>query len=301
MSRWQVHVGLFIANLIYAGNYTLAKEVMPEYIQPFGFILIRVVCATILYWLISPFFTREKVAKSDLRWLALCALFGVALNQLTFFAGLSVTTPINASIMMVTTPILVLLIANIMAKEKLTGIKVIGISLGCIGALILILFGKSFSFGSSTMLGDFLVFVNAASYGLYLVLAKPLMIKYHPLTIVKWIFLFGSIYTIPFGYHQFMEIQWDTFNNDTWISLGYVVIGTTFIAYLLNNIALKYANASMVGGYIYLQPLLASLIAIILGKDQITIVKVFCATLIFIGVYLLGKNHKKEKVSSQIK
>ncbi len=294
-----VYTALFIANLIYAGNYTFAKLVMPEYIQPFGFILIRVTVACVLFWLVSIKFP-EKVLKKDFPRLALCAVFGVALNQLCFFYGLALTVPINASIIMVTTPILVLIISLIAKEENLTRRKSIGIALGLAGAMILILKGSKLNIGSNTIFGDIFIWINAASYGIYLVLAKPLMKKYQAITIIKWIFLFGSLYVIPFGWKDFTIIDWQVIPTSIWWSIAYVVIGTTFIAYLLNTISLKYVNASVVGAFIYAQPILAAVIAVSLGEDKITLLKIISTVIIFIGVYLVStkKNQKAAIVDS---
>ncbi len=291
-SQAWVYLGLFLANLIYAGNYTIAKEVMPEYLQPFGFILLRVIVACVMFWLTSLFFQKEKVERRDLLKLALCAVFGVTINQLAFFSGLALTVPINASIIMVTTPILVLIISMLCLIEKLTIFKGIGILLGASGATFLVLRGGGPQMSADTFWGDILILVNAISYGIYLVLAKPLMKKYHALTIVKWIFLFGAIYILPFGYRDLLVVEWNELSWQIWSCIAYVIIGTSFIAYLLNTMALKYVNASVVGAFIYLQPFLAAIIAISFGKDHLDSTKIIAAILIFSGVFLVSYSRK---------
>ena len=181
------HLALFCANLIYGINYSVAKDVMGQYVQPFGFILSRVIGATLLFWLAHSLFYSEKVDKKDLPKLFLLGLFGVAVNQLLFFKGLDLTTPINASIIMTSNPILVLIAANFLLKERLTLSKIFGILLGLTGALTLLFVKSDFSFGSQTWKGDLMVFLNAASYGVYLVMVKPLMQKYKPITVIKWV------------------------------------------------------------------------------------------------------------------
>ena len=275
--------------MIYGLNYVLAKDVMPDYIAPSGFILLRVAGAVLLFWIVAPFAAREKVRKQDLLRLAICGLFGVAMNQLLFFNGLNITSPINAAIMMTTNPILVLIAAAIILKQRITVSKVVGILLGLAGALGLIAFGKSFGFGSDTLAGDLLVFLNAMSYGVYLVLVKPLMKKYAPITVIKWVFLFGLIIVIPFGGEQFSQIEWSGFPSFIWWETAFVVIGTTFFAYLLNIYALKRVEPSVVSIYIYSQPLLAAIVAIAMDKDQLDMNKILSAVLIFTGVYLVSK------------
>jgi len=201
------HLALLAANIIYGANFSIAKAIMPEYIKPFGFIVLRGIGAILLFWLFHALMMREKVERQDFPKIALCAVFGIAINQMLFFKGLSITTPINAAIVMTSTPVLVLLAASLLLREKITRSKIIGIVSGITGALLIILVGKDFSFGSETMPGDLLVLINASSYAIYLVTVKPLMKKYHPLTVIKWIFLFGFFMVLPFGYKQALEID----------------------------------------------------------------------------------------------
>lgn len=285
------HLALLGANLIYGANYSIAKEVMPDYIQPFGFILLRCLGATSLFWIVG-LFVKEKVDRNDLPKLALAALFGIAINQLMFFKGLNFTNPINAAVIMTSTPILVLIVASVMIKERITKTKSLGILLGLIGTLLILLMGKKLSFSSNTFIGDLMVFVNASSYGVYLVLISPFMKKYHPLTVVKWIFAFGLLMVLPFGYTEFTEIQWQSFPTHIIWAVVFVVVGLSFFAYMFNTLALKYVSPSVVSTYIYLQPLLAAGFAIAWGKDSLDWIKVVSALLICTGVYLVSKKPK---------
>jgi drug/metabolite transporter (DMT)-like permease len=225
----QAHLALIIVNLIYGANYSIAKEVMPTYVHPFGFVLMRVGGALILFWIVSALFIREKVDKKDLPRMALLALFGVACNQLLFLKGLSITTPINASIIMISNPIVVLLIAAAVLKERVSVKKLFGIGFGISGALLLLLFNKSFSFGSETISGDIMILVNSISWACYVVLVKPLMAKYNTFTIVKWVFLFGFFYVLPFGYNEFKAVNFSSLPGNVWRDIVFVVVGTTFL------------------------------------------------------------------------
>ncbi|MBL4624406.1 MAG: DMT family transporter, partial [Flavobacteriales bacterium] len=286
VNKYLPHLALLGANVIYGINYAVAKDVMPTYIEPFGFILLRVLGALSLFWIIHSLGPRERVDKKDFPRLIICGFFGVALNQLLFFKGLNITTPINASIIMTSNPILVLLISSFLLKERISLIRSIGIGIGLIGACTLIFVSQKsneFGFGNETIWGDIMVLVNAASYGIYLVIAKPLMIKYQPLTVIKWVFCFGSLFVIPIGYDELMQVEWAAMPVSIWGALAYVVIGTTCIAYLCNTFALKTLNASVVSTYIYSQPLFAGIIALSFAKDELTLIKVVSAVLIFIG------------------
>jgi drug/metabolite transporter (DMT)-like permease len=286
MKRWQAHLAVFIANVIYGANYSIAKIVTPLYIKPFGFILIRVWITTFLFWIAGYFYRREKIKKEDFKRIILCAATGVAANQLMFFKGLSLTSPINAGLVMISNPIFVLLIAFAVYKEKITRLHIIGILLGIAGCSVLILYGGRNISAAASPLGDLFILINAFSYAVYLVLVKPLMKIYHPVTIMKWVFLIGSIMVTPFGYNEFAEVQWSAFTNEIWMATVFVVIGTTFFAYLFNTLGLITLSASVVSVYIYLQPLLAAGFAILLGKDSLHWIHLLSAAFIFTGVYL---------------
>lgn len=287
------HIALIIVNLIYALNYTIAKDVMPEYIQPSGFILLRVIGGSILFFLTYLFFVKERVKKKDFFRLMLCGLFGVAINQLFFFEGLNLTTPINAAIIMTISPVLVIITSAIIIKEKITVRKIIGIFLGLIGACILILNSGDISFENDFFTGNILVLINATSYAIYLVLVKTLMKRYNPITVMFYVFIFGLIFVLPFGIDEIQKIDLTTFNEEIYLKIGFVVICTTFIAYMFNAFALKSLNPSVVSVYIYLQPLLASLIAIALNSDSLSMVKILSAIFIFSAVFLVSIPSKK--------
>ena len=291
------HIALFTVNLIYGINYTFAKEVMTGgYLKPFGFILTRVSGAVLLFWLVSSAIRTEKIARADMFKLALCGLTGVAINQMLFFKGLDLTTPINAAIIMTINPVLVLLLSAFFLSERINFIKVIGVLLGLTGAFLLITQGHIHNIhliDSSTSLGNLLVLINAASYGVYLILAKPLMQKYSPLTVIKWVFTFGFMMVLPFGWPEFQSAEWSEFHSGIWWRIAFVVLGTTFLAYLLNIFALREVSPAVVSTYIYLQPLLAGLFAILMGSDQLTGLMIFCALLIFAGVYLVSNPFRK--------
>ena len=288
------HGALFLANLIYALNYTIAKGVMPAYIDPLGFILLRVSGACILFWILHAFFPKDKVAKKDFIKLFICGVFGVALNQMMFFKGLNLTTPINAAVTMTSTPILVIIMASIIIKEKLNLKRITGIALGAAGAITLITQGEA-SISETAInptLGNTFIFINAASYALYLLFVKPLMAKYEALTVIKWVFTFGLLIVLPFGLTEFTEVDWFHLPTKAILALSFVVICTTFMAYLFNVFALKNLRASTVGFYIYLQPLLATAVAIMSNSDQLDLIKILASVLIFTGVFLVSGRKK---------
>lgn len=283
------HLAIVGANLIYGLNYVIAKGIMPEYMAPRTIILFRVAGATLVFWIVASFLKKEKVARKDLLKLLLVSFFGIALNQIMFFEGLNLTTPINASIIMVGTPILVLVFAHFILKEKLTGLKLAGIALGSSGALWLILKNGDISFSGGTFLGNLFILINASSYALFLVLIKPLMQKYSALTVMKWVFTFGLVYVIPVSLPLALHTNYAAIPFNIWMSVTYVVLFTTVLAYLLNNYSLKLVSPTVNSSYIYLQPFLATVVAMAAGKDVLTWVEVVAALLIFTGVYLVSR------------
>jgi len=261
---------------------------MPEYLEPFGFILLRVTTATLLFWVFSYFTSAERINKRDFLLLFLCGLFGVAINQMLFFKGLSLTTPIHASVIMTTSPIAVMLVAYVLGKEKLTVLKIVGVFVGATGAYLLIT-NDGISFDEGGFIGDLLVLINGASYATYLVIVKPLMAKYKATTVIKWVFFFGWLIIIPFGYSEFTTIAWASLPQLVWFSIAFVILGATFLVYLLNVWALKYVNSSVVGIYMYLQPVFATFIALLVRGDHLEWSTVLFSLVIMLGVYLVSK------------
>ncbi len=291
--RFLALAALFFVNLLYGINYVVAKGLMPDVIGPSGFILLRVAGANLLFWPVW-LIKRERVAWSDAKRLVLCGISGVAINQLMFFHGLMRTSPVHASIIMVATPILVLVLSGVLIGERITRGKMLGVTLGAIGALVLIFVGGSGS-GESSVLGDFFIFINATSYAIFLVMVKPLMSKYSAVTVMSWCFLVGSIIVIPFGLHEFLQVDWQGLAKpDVW-SLAFVVVMVTFVAYLLNTWALRVVQPSVAGTFIYLQPVLALLAAYFMLPGELGLgwPQALAAVCIFMGVWLVGRKDRR--------
>ncbi|MEW6467868.1 MAG: DMT family transporter [Bacteroidota bacterium] len=288
------HIALFLAQALYAASFPIAKVVM-EVIPYNVLVILRVSGAVLLFWL-SSLLVREKTERKDLPRLVLLAVFGVAVNQSLFLKGLDLTSPIDAAIMMITTPILVLIIASLVIRERITLLRFAGIVIGFSGAAYLVYQNIGPVNKESSFLGDLYVFLNALSWGTYLVLVKPLMQKYHTVTILKWVFLFGLPMVLPFGIADATAFDWDTLAAEIMLLAGFIVVFTTFVAYLLNTYSLKELSPSIVSAYIYLQPLLTALIAIfVFRNDELTWQKAVSALLIFTGVYLVSRKAGKQK------
>jgi drug/metabolite transporter (DMT)-like permease len=299
-NTYKAHLALLGANLIYGVNHIVAKGIMPNKIGPSAFIFLRVLGAGILFWIIKSFI-KERVEKKDLWLLLICGFFGVATNQLLFFHGLNLTSPIDASIIITAVPVMVVVFSSILLKEKITSNKIIGITIGAIGAVLLVWYGKS-TVGTSSVLGNVFVLINACSYALYLVLVKPLMKKYNPITVITWVFLFGFLFVFPIGIKDALTTDYSAFTLDTYLTVTFVIIGTTFLAYLFNIYALSKVSPSVNGSYIYLQPVVSfvmvAIYAFALGHQEyekdINLIKIISCLLVIIGVYLISKNPTKK-------
>ena len=300
MKTYLAHVALLIVGLTYAGNYLVAKGLMPDLIGPSGFIVLRVIGGGGLFWVLRGALCAggkpwDRIDAADWWRLFACGTTGVAANQLLFFNGLDATSPVNASLIMTSNPILVLGISSVLLGTAITSRKVLGIAMGAIGAIALMVLGGQSNSDVSSWQGDLMILLNATSYGFYLVLVKPLMSKYRPLTVISWVFAFGAVWVLPIGMKQALAVDWNAFETADWQGLAYVVLGTTFMVYLLNIYALRIVQPTVVSIYIYLQPILTTGFSFLLasagGRDYTTDLGWYtaaCAAAIFIGVALVS-------------
>lgn len=306
---FKAHIALFIVNAFYGANHVVAKGVMPNYLSPSAFIFLRAVGATALFWIVKLVFIKEKVAPKDLLLLAACGLFGVAMNQLFFFHGLSITSSINTGIIMTVNPIMVVILSYFILKESITWRKSVGIALGATGAILLTLTAGSGQ-GDSAM-GDAFIFINAASYAVYLVLVKSLMKKYAPITVITYVFTFGLTFVMlyPPTLAEVYATDFSTFPTPIIYIIIFVVVCVTFLAYLLTVYGLKYVSPSVSSAYIYLQPVLVMFFAYVLNAvglvedytGTITLEKVLYMLLIFLGVYITSSSSFLKKAGLKAK
>ncbi len=302
VSKFRLHTALFLVSLIYAATYSLAKDIMPHYMQPLGIVTLRIAGASLFFAvakrLAAP---HERISgRADNVRAILCGVLGIGLNQLSFFAGLNLTTPINASLLQTISPIVVVLASAVLLKDKITMPKVLGICLGAAGAAALILSRPSNgAVPQAALLGNLYLLFNATVFGLYLVLVAPLMRKYHAFTVLARIFIVGAVIAVPVGLRQAIAADYASFPLYIWGELGYMIFFLTILAYLLNNWALKYATPALLGVYIYLQPVLAVLIAVATGKDRLTLDKGWQAALIFVGVWLVSRKPRAVAVPTK--
>lgn len=296
------HLALLIVNLMYGANYVIAKGLMPTIIGPNGFIWLRVAGATAIFWLIFNKYLK-KIERRDWFRLIVAALFGVTINQLFFFNGLSRTSPVNAAVIMTTTPIIVLILSFIILKDRLRIWQIIGVIIGGIGAILFTLNGQNSEFATSE--GDLFIFINAFSYSIYLILVKPLMARYNAITVITIVFSIGLFFVSlwPFSIMEFTQINSSELGIENLLRIIFVVVCVTVLPYALNVYAMKTLSPAVTSVYIYLQPILAAgfvYLFYLIGKEDYTAdfnwLKTLFTLLIFLGVYLVIKPYKKKVV-----
>ena len=279
------------ATVIYGLNHTIAKNVMPVYISPFGFILLRVLGAAILFWIASIFVKHERIERKDWPRLIACSFLGMVINMLAFFKGLELSTPVNSSVIITISPIIVFIFSAILLKEKIKLIRSVGILFGFVGALILVLYTSKTGLNAPNIpLGNILFIVNSFAYGLYLVLVKPLIEKYNVINLLKWLFLLAIFMNFPVTIGEFSIVDWTNLPiKEAILPMVFVVVGTTFCTYLFNAYALRTLSPSTVSSFIYLQPIVGIIYAVSTKSDNLSFVSVIGMILIFIGIYLVTK------------
>jgi drug/metabolite transporter (DMT)-like permease len=299
MSRSQIlkaHLALLLVNVLYGANHVLAKGVMPHYLDPNTFILLRVSGAVFLFWLLMLSQKRKPVDRQDYWRFGAAGLFGVAVNQLFFFHGLNLSSALNAGIIMALNPIMVVVLAMFLSKEKLTANKYTGVLIGAVGAILLTLSSGKLP-GSST-LGDLFLLINALSYALYLVLSKPLLLKFSPIQVITYVFTIGLILLLLFPptWTNLTNANFAQIPFTAWLKISYVIIGVTFLTYLLTIFGLKYVSATVSAAYIYTQPVMVMFFAVLFAAlgwaadytHTITAERILYMLFIFTGVYLVS-------------
>ncbi len=294
----RVHAALFSVSFLYAVLFSWAGQIMPNFISPEAFVMLRLLVATALFYLVSFWFPREPIDwKTHGLEFAICGFFGTCANMYFFFYGLSLTHPINGAILMLVTPLFVCIFDHIRLKATMKPLFILATISGTVFSAFLLI-GKGAHFTSQTLLGDLLVGINALFYAIYLVRVKKLAHIYTPITINKITFSFGTVYLLPIGALALMHTDFSAFTPNISAKLAYTLFFTSFLVYLLNSYALQKAGPSLSGLYIYLQPVLASVIALILGTDSLNTPKIILMILILFSVFIATKYSPKEKAIS---
>ena len=296
-TKYKAHGAILIANFFFGAGVAAVKHITPIMMPPFAVNVSRVCVALLLFWLLLLFKpSRIGIDKKDIPRFLICGLCGVSVNQIFFIKGASLSSPIHVSLLALSTPIAITIIAAWLLKESLTRNKILGLLLGISGAATLIFSRASNAVGNDMLLGDVFIILNAVSYAFYLVLVRPLMANYSPVHVIRWVFAFGALLIIPLGFNDFMSTNWSAFEPSHWFSLAFVVIGATFIAYLFIVYGISKLGATLTGAYVYTQPVFATITAMLLFNEKLSFVKILAAILIFSGVFLANKKRAIDTV-----
>ena len=285
---------VLVANFFFGTTVIAVKHISPSLIQPFAITVVRIVVCTLLFWLmyaVKP--VKTGFVRKDYIRLFFCAFAGIMLNQTFTMLGMSLTSPIHTSLLVLITPITITLLAAFILKESLTGLKLIGLALGITGGTILV-FSRDLSSkaGNEQSLGDLFIILGAISYSLYVISIKPLMHKYKAMHILQWVFLFGCFMSLPVGWKTLTQVNWSAFDGLSWFCIAYVVLGSTFLAYQLMNYSISKLGASVSGSYMYTQPFFTTLAAMLLLHETLSLPKIGAAVLIMTGVFLTNYKRK---------
>ena len=285
----KAHIAVLSTNIFFAVNFSLVKYISPALIKPYAINIFRVGISLVLFWLLWTMSdVKPYIKKKHWGRFFVCGLTGIAINQMFFIKGLTYTSAIHASLLILLTPILISVFAFTVLKEKVTIIKTMGLTLGVGGAVLLILSKEQSSTATNYLFGDLLIIINAISYTVYFIIVKPLMAEYPPLHVVRWVFTFGFLMILPFGWNEFISIPWEKLELSHYLSILFIVVPGTFLAYFFNIYGIQHLGAGTTGSYIYTQPVFAALIAVIFFHEHLTTSKLLAGIMIFLGVFLIS-------------
>jgi drug/metabolite transporter (DMT)-like permease len=289
------HLAVLSANLLFGINFSMVKLISPSLIAPAALNLVRVIVTSLLFWILFLFQKNSvRIQKKDRTRLALCALFGVTINQLFFIKGLTLSTPIHGALLILATPVFILLFSLLMRTESFTRSKGIGLILAICGGIVLIRARSDSAIGSNIFWGDILITINAISYAIYFLLAKPLIQEYGPLPVIRTAFSLGFLMMLPFCWTDFINTKWTLFHIQSIAALAFIVVGSTFFAYLFTAYGLHRLSPSATGSYIYVQPVFSAAVSVLFLGEEPALYKLLAAFLIFTGVFLINRQQLKK-------
>ena len=282
------------AEFMWGVSAPLGKVILAGGVTPLMLTDCRMVGAAALFWVLSLFTGRERVEGRDLLLMFFASLFGIVLNQGLFLFGLGLTSPVNASIITTSSPIITMVLAAVFLGEPVSRLKVGGVCLGALGALILIAGGGGSGDAEGSPLGDVLVVAAQLSFSCYLVLFKRLTSRYSPVTLMKWMFTYASVCVIPFSYNEWACAGLGDVGSDAWWGVAAFVVGPTFVSYLLLPVGQRFLRPTVTAMYNYVQPIVATLAAVWMGVGGFSVLKGVAVVLVFCGVGMVARSKSRE-------
>lgn len=294
------HLSMFAACAFWGLMAPLGKDAMTHGITGIDMVTFRVSGAALLFWLTSLFTPREHVTRRDLMLFPLAGLFGLVMNQCCYTIGLSITSPVNASIVTTSMPIFAMILAALILKEPITGRKATGVLMGCSGALILILTSASAANAKvGDIRGDLLCLLAQFTFALYLALFNPLVRRYSVFTINKWMFLWATVFILPFSWSHVAAIEWSDVPVRTWWETTYVVFVATYLSYILTMVGQRTLRPTVVSTYNYVQPLVSVIVSVAAGLAAFRLSHALAVVLVFSGVWLVTKSRSRRDMEKQ--
>ena len=291
------HLAMFLACAFWGLMAPVGKDAMTHGLDGLTMVTFRVVGGAVLFWLTSLFVPKEHVPKKDVLLFAAAAVFGLVLNQCCYTIGLSITSPVNASIVTTSMPIFAMILAAIILKEPITGKKAMGVLMGCSGALILILTSAAHASDKvGDIRGDLLCLGAQFSFALYLSLFQSLIRRYTVFTINKWMFLWASLMVVPFTFTHVSTVVSVPIPTKTWLEAGYVVFFGTYVGYILTMIGQKTLRPTVVSVYNYVQPLVSVTVSVMMGIGVLKWTQALAVVLVFSGVMLVTKSKSRRDI-----
>ncbi len=292
----KAHFALLGAGTMWGLMSPIGKLAMDAGISGLSLAAMRMIGAAICFWIASLLAPKEKVSKRDLVLLFFAALLGIVCNQGLFIFGLSLTSPIDATVITTSSPVITMILAALFLKEPITPMKVSGVLIGAAGALMLILSNHGGTEGDGSIWGDLMCLGAQISFACYLTIFKKLISRYNVFTLMKWMFFYASICFIPISYHDLSQMMGSTFPLDVWLEVGFVVLFGTFVAYILVIIGQKTLRPTIVGMYNYVQPIVGALVSVLIGVGTFGWTKGLASMLIFVGVYVVTQSKSREQM-----
>ena len=292
-SSWRLHLVMLCVTIIFGLNGPLTKALLGEGLSPYTHMFCRFLGATILFWAASLWLPREHIERKDWGKMILAALTGILFNQGLFAIGMSMTSPVNQSLISTLGPIVTMLLAALVLKEPITRLKGFGVLTGAIGVLLLVSTNGRATVGST--LGDIICAAATISYSIYLTFFKSIIRKYHPITLMKWLFLITLICIGPIGMPCMIQTEWGSFDVTFYSQLAFVVFGATFTAYILLPVAQRGLRPTVISIYNYGTPVIAPLVAIMMGQERLTPIKILSAVLILLGVFMVTRSKSRRQ------
>lgn len=282
------HLSIFLAMVIFGLNGPISKELLsPDGLSPWVHVFVRFVGATILFWACTPFVRAPEMRREDFWRFVGAAMCVIVVNLGCFAFAISITSAIDQSLISTLGPIVTMILAAVFLGEPITKLKAFGVLVGSVGVLVLVFSSQHGGGQHSNVWGVVLSLFATVGYSMYLTIFRSLIEKYHPIVLMKWMFLISTVIVLPFGLPLTMATDWSNFSPVSITQLGFVVLFSTFVAYLLVPISQKRIRPTVVSMYNYMMPLITTIAALVMGQEQPTLVKGLAALLVVIGVYMV--------------